>query len=113
MADDRPTLTPTGIRRTSRREFLASTASTGAAASVVVTGALGCSSPSAQQAGSTTAQPQPASAATARASGRILLKGGCVLSLDPKVGDFEVADVLIDGSAHRRGPAEHHRVGAT
>lgn len=30
--------------------------------------------------------------------GRILLKGGCVLSLDPNVGDFETADVLIDGS---------------
>ena len=29
---------------------------------------------------------------------RILLKGGCVLSLDPKVGDFDVADVLIEGS---------------
>lgn len=29
---------------------------------------------------------------------RVLLKGGCVLSLDPTVGDFETADVLIDGS---------------
>jgi 5-methylthioadenosine/S-adenosylhomocysteine deaminase len=28
---------------------------------------------------------------------RILLKGGIVLSLDPKVGDFEKADVLIEG----------------
>jgi 5-methylthioadenosine/S-adenosylhomocysteine deaminase len=28
---------------------------------------------------------------------RILLKGGVVLSLDPAVGDFERADVLIDG----------------
>src|SRR5512138_2969117 len=28
---------------------------------------------------------------------RILLRGGGVLSLDPKVGDFEKADVLIDG----------------
>jgi hypothetical protein len=28
---------------------------------------------------------------------RILLKGGVVLSLDPRVGDFEKADVLIDG----------------
>lgn len=31
-------------------------------------------------------------------SGRVLLKGGCVLSLDPGVGDFESADVLIEGS---------------
>ena len=28
----------------------------------------------------------------------MLLKGGTVLSLDPKVGDFDTADVLIDGS---------------
>ena len=29
---------------------------------------------------------------------RVLLKNGCVLSLDPKVGNFRQADVLIDGS---------------
>jgi cytosine/adenosine deaminase-related metal-dependent hydrolase len=29
--------------------------------------------------------------------GKTLLKGGCVLSLDRKVGNFRVADVLIDG----------------
>jgi 5-methylthioadenosine/S-adenosylhomocysteine deaminase len=29
---------------------------------------------------------------------RLLLKGGCVLSLDPKVGEFEKADVLIEGT---------------
>ena len=29
---------------------------------------------------------------------RILLKGGVVLSLDPQVGDFDAADVLIEGS---------------
>ena len=34
----------------------------------------------------------PAAAQT----GRMLLKGGCVLSLDPKVGDFDTADVLIE-----------------
>src|ERR1051325_9200568 len=28
---------------------------------------------------------------------KILLKGGVVLTLDPRVGDFEKADVLIDG----------------
>src|SRR5438105_13796313 len=28
---------------------------------------------------------------------RILLRGGAVLSLDARVGDFEKADVLIDG----------------
>ncbi len=30
--------------------------------------------------------------------GRVLLKNGCVLSLDPKVGNFRQADVLIEGS---------------
>src|SRR5580765_3785221 len=37
--------------------------------------------------------------AVASAQGRrpILVKGGCVLSLDPRVGDFDAADVLIDG----------------
>ena len=64
--------------RLSRREFLASSAA----------GLLaGCSSSSAQQ-----------PAATAATGGRTLLKGGCVLSLDPKVGDFDTADVLIEGS---------------
>ena len=29
---------------------------------------------------------------------RILLRGGCVLSLDPDIGDFDRADVLIEGS---------------
>src|SRR5688572_29596354 len=44
---------------------------------------------------------QPGGAATRRT----LLKGGCVLSLDPKVGDFESADVLIEGNLIREvGP---------
>ena len=29
---------------------------------------------------------------------RTLIKGGCVLSLDPAIGDFDVADVLVDGA---------------
>src|SRR5215510_6827559 len=29
---------------------------------------------------------------------RILLKGGIVLTMDPAIGDFEAADVLIEGS---------------
>jgi cytosine/adenosine deaminase-related metal-dependent hydrolase len=64
----------------SRREFL------GAAAGGVLAGACGSSA----------AQRQPDT--TAVQGGRILLRGGCVLSLDPKVGDFETADVLIEGS---------------
>jgi cytosine/adenosine deaminase-related metal-dependent hydrolase len=34
----------------------------------------------------------------ARRGSQILVKGGTVLSLDPTVGDFDVADVLIDGA---------------
>ena len=37
---------------------------------------------------------------------RVLIRGGCVLSLDPAIGDFDVADVLIEGIAHRRGRPE-------
>lgn len=71
----------------SRRRFLASSA---AAAAVTAFGAS-CSNPAAQQQGAVPAAP-------GAARGRTLLKGGCVLSLDPKVGDFDVADVLIEGS---------------
>ena len=64
----------------SRRQFLCTSAATAVAASAVV-GAVG---------GTANAQ-QPA-------PGRpILIKGGCVLSLDRAVGDFERADVLIEG----------------
>ena len=47
---------------------------------------IGCGSQAAQQA------PAPAGAR------RLLIKGGCVLSLDPAVGDFDAADVLIEGT---------------
>lgn len=62
--------------RISRRDFLAS----GAAGVLAACG-------------SSAAQPTPAAQ-----GGRTLLKGGCVLSLDPNVGDFAAADVLIEGS---------------
>ena len=51
-------------------------------------GGLGCRPQAAQQA---------PGAPAATGSGRLLLKGGCVLSLDPAIGDFDTADVLIDG----------------
>lgn len=45
------------------------------------------------------AQQQQAPAGPAPSPGdRVLLRGGCVLSVDPQVGDFDVADVLIEGS---------------
>src|SRR6185437_810712 len=39
----------------------------------------------------------PSEALAANAAPRTLLKGGCVLSFDPALGDFEKADVLIEG----------------
>jgi cytosine/adenosine deaminase-related metal-dependent hydrolase len=63
----------------SRRDFLCTTAATAVAASTAV-GAI--ATPAQAQ------QPAP---------GRpILIKGGCVLTLDSGVGDFEQADVLIE-----------------
>ncbi len=73
---------PAGL---SRRQFLCTTAA--ATVAVPMATAL-ATSPAA-------AQSQP----TAQAPGRpILIKNGCVLSLDRSVGDFEQADVLIRGS---------------
>ena len=71
----------------SRRGFLctagAAAAAAAAAAPVLV-------------ASPTQAQPAPAAGGS---SGRpILIKGGCVLTLDRAIGDFEEADVLIEGT---------------
>src|SRR4029453_1421427 len=67
-------------RALSRRQFLCTTAATAVAASTVIGTA------SAQQPGGATA---PGRA--------ILIKGGCVLTLDRAAGDFEQADVLVEG----------------
>jgi len=79
---------PAAESRPSRRAFLAATAA----------GLAGVSAAPPQLAGLRSATP----AETQDLIGldgkrRILLKGGVVLSLDPRVGDFEKADVLIDG----------------
>src|SRR5215475_15610461 len=67
----------------SRRQFLCTSAATAVAASNAFS-----------VVGTANAQ-QPAAAP---APGRpILIKGGCVLSLDSAVGDFEQADVLVEG----------------
>src|SRR5712691_2251650 len=85
---------------TSRRDFIRAGAA-GLAATTIAS--VGCGTPS------DTASPGQLgglrSATAADLQGlvgdgrrrRILLRGGVVLSLDPKVGDFEKADVLIDG----------------
>src|SRR5215212_7056627 len=68
----------------SRRQFLCTTAAGAAAAPAIAASVIGAPTEAAAQ-----ASPKP---------GRpILLKGGCVLSLDRAVGDFEQADVLIEG----------------
>jgi 5-methylthioadenosine/S-adenosylhomocysteine deaminase len=66
----------------SRRQFLCTSAATAATASTVTSAIVGRAN----------AQ-QPAAPAPGRA---ILIKGGCVLSLDRAVGDFEQADVLVE-----------------
>jgi 5-methylthioadenosine/S-adenosylhomocysteine deaminase len=68
----------------SRRQFLCTTAAGAAAASAMVATVAG--PVSAQQPGGAPAAGRP-----------ILIKGGCVLTLDRAVGDFEQADVLIEG----------------
>ena len=73
----------------SRRAFLTVTA---AAAGLAAT-----SCGAAQSGGRATAPSQPQDLVGDGRKRRILLRGGVVLTLDRKVGDFEKADVLIDG----------------
>ena len=68
----------------SRRQFLCTTAAGAAAASAMVATVAGPAG--AQQPGGAPAAGRP-----------ILIKGGCVLTLDRTIGDFEQADVLIEG----------------
>lgn len=74
----------------SRRDFLMSGVA-GLAASAIACGTMADGALAAQGAGNSTGPAVPRGR-------RVLLKGGCVLSLDPHVGDFEDADVLIEGS---------------
>jgi 5-methylthioadenosine/S-adenosylhomocysteine deaminase len=73
-----------------RREFLALTAT---AAGLAATSCAQQSSGDSQATATSPAQNVIGDGSRRR----ILLRGGVVLSLDPKVGDFEKADVLIDG----------------
>ncbi|MGE0036535.1 MAG: amidohydrolase family protein [Xanthobacteraceae bacterium] len=72
----------------SRRQFLCTTAAgvvaSSAIAGAAITGATVRTAQAQQPSGMTPGRP-------------ILLKGGCVLSLDRAIGDFEQADVLIEG----------------
>jgi len=73
--------------RPSRRDFL----------TVGAAGLAGAVVAPAQFAGTRSAAGDPQDLVGDGRRRRILLRGGVVLSLDPKVGDFEKADVLIDG----------------
>ena len=72
---------------TSRRNFLKATAATGVAATSTN---LFTASPAAAQ---SVEMPR----ATGRRGTRYLIKGGSVMSMDPAVGDFAQANVLVDG----------------
>jgi len=73
---------------TSRRDFLKATAATGAAAASL-----------------NLLAPRPAAAADGgdppedhgRRGRRYVIRGGSVMSMDPNVGDFAQADVLVEG----------------
>src|SRR5258708_24740254 len=67
----------------SRRRFLCTSTAGAVAAAAATASVIGAAS----------AQ-QPAGVAPGRP---ILIKGGCVLTLDRALGDFEVADILIEG----------------
>jgi 5-methylthioadenosine/S-adenosylhomocysteine deaminase len=68
----------------SRRQFLCTTAAGAAAAPAIAASVIGSASDAQAQARPTPGRP-------------ILIKGGIVLSLDRAVGDFEQADILIEG----------------
>jgi cytosine/adenosine deaminase-related metal-dependent hydrolase len=73
--------------RASRREFLTATAAAAGLAAAACAPAQTGSAPSPAQ-----------NIVGDGRKRRILLRGGVVLTLDPKIGDFENADVLIDGT---------------
>src|SRR6266513_1297887 len=80
---------------TSRRNFIKAGAA-GLAGTTIAAGLVGPSIASGQVAAGLRS-PQPQNLIGDARRRRILLRGGTVLSLDPRVGDFEKADVLIDG----------------
>jgi len=75
-------------RRSSRRDFLKASAATGAAAGLTL---LNTNDASARN------QDDDAPEDNGRPGRRYLIRGGHVMSMDPAVGDFAVADVLVEG----------------
>ena len=81
--------TLSGSNHASRRRFLKSSTA-GLVAGALASGAA--------LPGSLAAQNEAALAGSGANGRRVLLQGGIVLSMDPQVGDFERADVLIEGA---------------
>ena len=79
----------------SRRDFIKAGAA-GLAGTTIAAGLAGTSIAAGQVAAGLRS-PQPQNLIGDARRRRILLRGGTVLSLDARVGDFEKADVLIDG----------------
>ena len=75
------------VQRLSRRNFLMTAAATGAVA-------MGAALPGPRPAWAQGAALPPDTGAAGR---RYVIRGGAVLSMDPAVGDFAAADVLVDG----------------
>ena len=89
----------------SRRNFLKGAAATGVAAAGLN---LFASRPAAAQFADAADPPQD----TGRPNRRYVIRGGSVMSMDPKVGDFAEADVLVQGKTHprrRTEPGGRHR----
>src|SRR5438552_17461809 len=78
----------TGSKSSSRRDFLKVSAATGAAAA-------GLNLFSARPAA---AQDDDALRDSGRPGRRYVIRGGHVMSMDPRVGDFVEADVLVEGT---------------
>src|SRR5215471_15425291 len=72
----------------SRREFMKRLAAAGSVAT-------GVSMFEVQSSAAQGTQPRPGTAASGE---RYLIRGGAVLSMDPAVGDFAEADVLVEGN---------------
>ena len=88
---------PVAQGRRSRRDFIRAGAA-GLAGGTIAAGLAGTNIASAQVAGLRSATPRDLQNLVGDGRRRrILLRGGVVLSLDPRVGDFEKADVLING----------------
>jgi 5-methylthioadenosine/S-adenosylhomocysteine deaminase len=87
MCDEGNPIDHTGSPHPSRRDFLKVSAATGAAAAGL--GLFNASSADAQQDDS----PKDGG----RQGRRYLIRGGHVMSMDPQVGEFVEADVLVDG----------------